>query len=96
MRTRHSLTWILVVALLAVPAFALLAARASETAQPTYIASDRTQAAFVKGAPLVETAAYKVHASRREAPGMADIDTLDTDIIYVLEGAAAVVTGGKR
>ncbi len=37
---------------------------------------------------------YMVHASRREAPGMAEIHTKDTDIIYVLEGTATFVTGG--
>lgn len=62
--------------------------------QITYISSERTRAAFAKGQPLVETATYKVHASRREAPGMAEIHTLDTDIIYVLEGTATIVTGG--
>jgi glc operon protein GlcG len=35
-----------------------------------------------------------VHTSRREAPGMAEIHTLDTDIVYVLEGSATLVTGG--
>lgn len=59
-----------------------------------YINGASTRAAFVKGQPLVETAAYKVHASRREAPGMAEIHTLDTDIVYVLEGTATFVTGG--
>lgn len=63
--------------------------------QITYIDSQRTRAAFAKGQPLVETAAYKVHASRREAPGMAEIHTRDTDIIYVLEGTATIITGGK-
>jgi mannose-6-phosphate isomerase-like protein (cupin superfamily) len=58
------------------------------------ISAERTQAAFAKGEPLVETPAYKVHASRREAPGMAEVHTLDTDIIYVLEGTATIVTGG--
>jgi mannose-6-phosphate isomerase-like protein (cupin superfamily) len=94
MRTRHSLTWILLAGLLAVPSLALLMAQGPETVQPTYIAGDRTQAAFATGAPLVETAAFKVHASRREASGMAEVHTLDTDIIYVLDGAATVVTGG--
>ena len=60
-----------------------------------YIDGERTRAAFAKGQPLIETATYKVHASRREAPGMAEIHTLDTDIIYVLEGTATVLTGGK-
>ncbi len=63
--------------------------------QVTYIAGERTTAAFAMGQPLVETSTYKVHASRREAPGMAEVHTLDTDIIYVLDGTATVVTGGK-
>lgn len=67
----------------------------AQTSSPTYIAGAQTRAAFAKGQPLVETAIYKVHASRREAPGMAEIHTLDTDIIYVLDGAATIVTGGK-
>jgi len=36
-----------------------------------------------------------VHASRRVEPGQAEIHTLDTDVIYVVEGAATLVTGGK-
>jgi quercetin dioxygenase-like cupin family protein len=63
--------------------------------RPTFIAADRTSAAFAKGQPLLETPAYKVHASRREASGQAEIHDADTDIIYVLEGTATVVTGGR-
>ena len=59
-----------------------------------FIAARRHAAAFEKGQPLIETAAYKVHASRREAAGMAEVHARDTDIIYVLEGRATVVTGG--
>jgi len=61
----------------------------------THIAADRTAAAFAKGQPLIETDRYKVHASRREAPGQAEIHDADTDIIYVLDGAATIVTGGQ-
>ena len=60
-----------------------------------HIAADRTAAAFAKGQPLIETDRYKVHASRREAPGQAEIHDADTDIIYVLDGAATIVTGGQ-
>lgn len=63
--------------------------------QVTYIAADRTMAAFAKGQPLLETDRYKVHASRREAPGQAEIHAADTDVIYVLEGTATIVTGGQ-
>ena len=44
---------------------------------------------------MLETAGYKVHASRRVEPGQAEIHTLDTDVIYVVDGSATLVTGGK-
>jgi mannose-6-phosphate isomerase-like protein (cupin superfamily) len=62
--------------------------------QATHIPSSRVAAAFVKGEPLLETASYKVHASRREAAGKAEVHLRDTDIIYVLEGTATILTGG--
>ena len=60
----------------------------------TYIESERVFAAFDKGMPLVEVGGYKIHASRREGPGMAEIHTRDTDIVHVLGGTATLVTGG--
>jgi glc operon protein GlcG len=54
-----------------------------------------TSAAFAAGRPLVETSAYKIHASRREAPGQAEVHAADTDIFYVIDGAATLVTGGQ-
>ena len=74
-------------------AFGLPVAAAAQ--QVTYIAADRTTAAFAKGQPLLETDRYKVHASRREAPGQAEIHDADTDVIYVLDGTATIVTGGQ-
>jgi uncharacterized protein GlcG (DUF336 family)/mannose-6-phosphate isomerase-like protein (cupin superfamily) len=61
----------------------------------TFIDATRVAAAFAKGRPLLETAGYKVHASRRVEPGQAEIHTLDTDVIYVVEGSATLVAGGK-
>ena len=51
---------------------------------------------FAKGAVLLDgtNRNYMVHTSRREKPGLAEIHTVDTDIIYVLEGTATFVTGG--
>ncbi len=60
----------------------------------TYFDSARVQAAFAKGMPLTEAGNYKVHASRRTDPGMAEVHTKDTDIIYMLQGSATLVTGG--
>ena len=61
----------------------------------TYIPAETVAAAFAKGMPLVDVGSYKVHASRREAPGQAEVHTMDTDIIYVLTGSAVFVTGGR-
>ena len=59
---------------------------------------DDTQvsASFSKGAVLLDgkNRNYMVHTSRRDQPGLAEIHTLDTDIIYVMEGTATFVTGG--
>jgi hypothetical protein len=69
-------------------------AQASD-ADVTYLRQDQVKAAFVKGAPMLEVGDYKVHASRREGPGLAEIHTRDTDIAYVLQGTATLVTGGR-
>ncbi len=67
-----------------------------QTAQAAiFIDSKKVATAFAKGMPLLETAGYKVHASRRVEPGEAEIHTFDTDVIYVVDGSATLVTGGK-
>jgi mannose-6-phosphate isomerase-like protein (cupin superfamily) len=71
-----------------------LAAQAPPTAVTT-IPAAKVTAAFAKGRPLIENSAYKVHASRRDAPGQAEVHGLDTDIFHVLEGSATLVTGGQ-
>ena len=60
----------------------------------TYIQKEAVSAAFQKGAPLLETPEFKVHASHRDGAGMAEVHEKDTDILYVLKGTATVVTGG--
>jgi glc operon protein GlcG len=60
----------------------------------TYFDTNTVSEAFAKGAPLIETEGYKVHASRRDAPGLAEVHLRETDVIYVLEGTATFVTGG--
>jgi glc operon protein GlcG len=64
-------------------------------AEVTLIRHDEVSAAFAKGRPLIEVADYKIHASRRDGPGMAEVHTRDTDIAYVVEGSAVLVTGGS-
>lgn len=61
----------------------------------TYFKSVDVTNAFAKGQPLIENGSFKVHASRREKPGQAEVHTDETDIIYVLQGTATLVTGGE-
>jgi glc operon protein GlcG len=60
----------------------------------TYLPGKQVSQAFVKGMPLVRGMNYKVDASHRNEPGVVEVHTRDTDIIYMLEGSATLVTGG--
>ena len=66
----------------------------SESPKATYLPTAKVSKAFEKGMPLLELDNYKVHASHRNGPGMVEVHTRDTDIIYMLEGTATLVTGG--
>jgi len=60
----------------------------------TFFDTKEVKDAFAKGRPLLENGAFKIHASRRELPGQAEVHENETDIIYVLDGSATFVTGG--
>ena len=68
----------------------------------TYIESQKVTASFAKGAVLLgddesmmhAARNYMVHASHRDKAGVVEIHEFDTDIVYVLKGAAQLVTGG--
>jgi glc operon protein GlcG len=60
----------------------------------TFLGTDRVSEAFKLGEVLINKGDYMVHASHRDAAGMAEVHTEDTDILYVLEGSAVFVTGG--
>jgi glc operon protein GlcG len=70
------------------------AAAASAPARVTHLDRAEVASAFARGRPLLEVDGYKIHASRRDGPGMAEIHDTETDVVYVLEGAATLVTGG--
>lgn len=70
----------------------------SKASAVTFFDAKTVSDGFAKGAVLfggTNGENYMVHASRREKAGLAEIHDLDTDIVYVLEGTATVVTGGK-
>ena len=73
----------------------LAASSAMRSRTATFIDGPAVAAGFDKGTVLVSMENYMVHASHRERDGIAEIHTLDTDLIYVLEGSATFTTGGR-
>jgi uncharacterized protein GlcG (DUF336 family)/mannose-6-phosphate isomerase-like protein (cupin superfamily) len=60
-----------------------------------YFPAALVDAAFSKGTPILETNSYKVHASRRDTPGLAEVHLYETDVIHVLKGSSTLVVGGS-
>jgi uncharacterized protein GlcG (DUF336 family)/mannose-6-phosphate isomerase-like protein (cupin superfamily) len=62
----------------------------------SYFPHQEVAQAFQKGSVLIDGQGrnYMVHASRREKAGQAEVHVLDTDVIYVQDGSATLVTGG--
>ena len=69
-------------------------AAASASQATTYFDHDAVAAAFAKGVPLLEVPGYKVNPSRRDGPGVAEVHLWETDVVYVVDGAATLITGG--
>ena len=69
--------------------------QAARGAEVSYVPSAQVAEGFRKDANLVTGDAYRVNASRRDAPGDAEVHLSDTDIFYVREGTATLVTGGQ-
>lgn len=61
----------------------------------TIIPSAQVTAAFASGGSFLETPEYRVGMARREGPGDAEVHDIDTDIFYVFEGTATLVSGGE-
>ncbi len=75
-------------------AFAIAMAAAFGAGDATYVDHDKVAAALAKGGPLVTTPDYLVSGSHRSGPGQVEVHDHETDVMYVVEGTATLVTGG--
>jgi mannose-6-phosphate isomerase-like protein (cupin superfamily) len=57
--------------------------------------SHDTVAGCSKAGTFVNTPDYIVQCSHRIEPGVVEVHTKETDVIYVIDGSATFVTGGK-
>jgi mannose-6-phosphate isomerase-like protein (cupin superfamily) len=80
----------------AIAAIALAAARSASgtSGAVTYIPAEQVNAAFARGAVLLNQGNYMIHASRRDVAGQVEVHVKDADLIYMLEGSTTFVTGG--
>jgi mannose-6-phosphate isomerase-like protein (cupin superfamily) len=81
--------------------FALIGISLGRAAEPpprevVVLDKAKVEAAFAQGRPMLVNSSYRIQAGRRvTAPGQVEVHDQDTDIFYVLEGTATLVTGGK-
>jgi mannose-6-phosphate isomerase-like protein (cupin superfamily) len=73
---------------------ALLTAADSPTAV-TYVSHDKVTAALAKGGPMVTAPNLIVQGGHRDKTGQVEVHEKETDVIYVQDGEATFVTGGK-
>ena len=60
----------------------------------TYVDHEKVTAALAKGGSLVTAPDLAVSGSHRVKPGNVEVHEKETDVFYVVEGAATFVTGG--
>jgi mannose-6-phosphate isomerase-like protein (cupin superfamily) len=59
-----------------------------------YVGHDKVAQALAKGGDLVKAPDLTVLGSYRNAPGQVEVHDKETDVFYVVDGAATFVTGG--
>ena len=85
----------LTLAILAASSLLMIAAEQPQDNGVVHFDHNKVSAAFASGSPLLITNDFKVQTGRRTGPGEVEIHERDTDVFYILEGAATFVTGGK-
>ena len=90
----------LVISLVSAPVF--LQAQNPPPAEPrtpvstvVFVDQGKVAAALAKGGPLVTASDVIVQGSHREKPGQVEVHDKEIDVIYVIDGTATFVTGGK-
>ena len=84
----------LLLALTTFPVAALLLNAAESSAGVTFVGHDKVAAALAKGGQLVAAPDLKVSGSHRDKGGQVEVHDKETDIMYVVDGEATLVTGG--
>ena len=60
----------------------------------TYVPAEKAAAVFAKGGSLATAPGLTVSGNHREGPGQVEVHDTETDIFYIVDGTATIVTGG--
>jgi len=61
----------------------------------TFVGHDKVATALAKGGGLVTAKDLIVSGSRRDKAGQVEVHEKETDVMYVIDGTATLVTGGR-
>ena len=75
--------------------FAASVAVVSGQEKATYIDQAKFDAGFATSATLLTSKDYTIITSRRTEAGQVEVHDKETDLFYVVDGAATFLTGGK-
>ena len=89
---RNSVVGIAVLAIMTAAALWLNAAGGSPGV--TYVGHDKVAESLSKGGNLVTAPDLTVLGSHRSGPGQVEVHDKETDVFYVVDGTATIVTGG--
>jgi len=73
----------------------VLAAAQSGNSGVIHVDPDKVAAALAKGGSLVTAPDLLVSGAHRQAAGQVEVHDKETDVLYILDGEATLVTGGK-
>lgn len=76
-------------------AVALIAAAAGSEPSVTFVDHQKVAASLAKGGDLVKAPDLIVLGAHRNGAGQVEVHDRETDVMYVVDGEATIVTGGK-
>jgi len=68
----------------------------AQTPAVTFIGHEKVAEALAKGGGLVTASNLTVSGNHRAMPGQVEVHDKETDILYIQEGQATLVTGGAE
>ena len=67
---------------------------AAQSPGVSYVSADKVAAALAKSGSLATAPGLTVSGNHRQGPGQVEVHDTETDVFYVVEGTATIVTGG--